>query len=159
MEERRCWKTFARHRPRRIQIHAAKFEATWGKPILRVIYSSRLLHKVNAVKLGDGYCGSVVYLVCLCHARKSMCTALSVPLKGSLSVTERPLKMCYRAVSQRPHVWRNLCYGRLYISPNKAVGNDYKPRSVGGVRIRFHSRFICVGVDISIHVFLAGGRI
>ena len=31
--------------------------------------------------------------------------------------------------------------------------------SVKSGRIRFHNRFICVGVDISIHVLLTGGRI
>ena len=59
-----------------------------------MIYSSRLLHKVNVVRLSDGYCRSVGYPVCFCHAQKSMHTVLSVPLKGSPSVTERPLKMC-----------------------------------------------------------------
>ena len=33
-----------------------------------------------------------------------------------------------------------------------------KGTGVDGVRIRFHNRFICVGVDISIYALLTRGR-
>ena len=39
----------------------------------------------------------------------------------------------------------------------RLVRYDFSHR--GDARIRYHNGFICVGVDISIHVLLTGGRI
>ena len=42
--------------------------------------------------------------------------------------------------------------------PERERNTHVANRGIPFVRIRFHNRFICVGVDISIYALLTGGR-
>ena len=49
-------------------------------------------------------------------------------------------------------------YLRATWLPTGTVGARRRQGDMRAVRIRFHNRFICVGVDISIYALLTGGR-